>query len=65
MLIQKMSSTFRTSSDSFAWNDGVMPCVVAAPSSKRPNSASHPRAAPSPSVSLLRGGKPRGKYEVV
>ena len=64
MLISEVSSRFRTFSDSFVLDNGVMPCVVEVPPSKRLNSGSHPHAAPSPSVSSLRGGKTRGKDEV-
>jgi len=64
MPIPKVSLTFRTFSDSFALDNGVTPCAVATPPSKRFNSGSHPRVASSPSVSSLRGGKTRGKDEV-
>ena len=54
----------RSFSDSFALYNGVAPCVVEAPSSKRPNNESHPGAAPSPRVNSPRGGKTRGRDEV-
>ena len=47
MLIQEMSSMFRIFSDSFALDNGVTPCGVAALSSQRLNNGSHPHAASS------------------
>ena len=60
MMRARESSMFRTSNDSFVLDNGV-PCAMETPSSKRPNSESHPRAASCPSVSFSSGGKVRGR----
>lgn len=54
----------RDFNDSLTLDNGVAACVMEAWSSKRANSEIHPRAAPSFSVSSLRGGKTRGKDAV-
>ena len=53
----------RCFNDSFTLDNGVAPCVVEISISKRSSNKSHPRAAPSPSVNSLRGGKTRDKEQ--
>ena len=55
---------FRIFNDSSTLDNGITPCAVKTPSSKRLNNESHPHAASPPSVSSLSGGKVRGKDAV-
>ena len=61
---QEKSSMFSDVKESFTLDSGVIPCMVEALPSKCPSKKSHPRAAPSPSVNSVRGGKTRGRDEV-
>ena len=58
-------SMMRRFNDFFTLDNGVTPCTVEPPSSKRFNRESQPCSAPSPSVSPVRGGKARGKDDAV
>ena len=64
MMIMERSLMFNDFNESFTLDVGDTSCMVEAPSSGRSHRESHPRAAPSPSVNSVRGGKMRDRDEV-